>query len=50
VVGRIGNAASWGAAAGSTGTGGGAGPVDDVVVVACGDGTVRIVVVPVAVR
>ena len=42
VVGRIGNAASWGAAAGGTAVG----TVDDRIVVACGDGTVRIVVVP----
>jgi len=53
VAGRIGNAATWGPAMGGSGPGtaaGGGPPVDDRIVVACGDGTVRIVVVPAAAR
>ena len=49
VVGRIGNHACWGAAGGAD-TGGVPGAVDDRIGVACGDGTVRIVVVPLSAR
>lgn len=50
VVGRIGNNATWGEAATAADSGGVPGTVDDRIVVACGDGTVRIVVVPVSAR
>jgi hypothetical protein len=49
-VGRIGNTAGWGAAVGGLDSGGLPGTVDDRIVVACGDGTVRIVVVPLSAR
>jgi WD40 repeat protein len=50
VVGRIGNNACWGAAAGGADSGGVPAAVDDRIGVACGDGTVRIVVVPLSAR
>jgi len=45
VVGRIGNAATWGAATSVDGVATSV-PVDDRIVVSCGDGTAKIVVVP----